>query len=442
MRITKFLATITGLLGLAMSTTTVTAKPQISMTPELGHSVLLKNKAQKAYIRVILEGSEIENTEDRTPVNIAIVIDKSGSMSGAKLERAKDAAIMAINRLTKDDIVSVISYDTKVRVIIPSTYVTNKRALEDKVDRLRAGGSTALYDGVSAGIGEVKEYLSRNKVNRVILLSDGLANIGPSSPEELGELGRSVAKDGISITTIGLGLGYNEDLMSKLAFNSDGNHAFVENENDLVKVFNSEFGDVLSVIAQDIELEFEFEDDIRPLRSLGRSVNISGSKAVFQMNQMYSSQKKEFILEVDVPKNIDASKIKVARIKLKYTDMKTKKQATNENTLETTITASEADWQNSANKTVMSSVSKQIAIKENERAVKLRDKGKIKEARKVLNDNAVYLKEQSKRYDAPELEVLSESNSKDAQNLDARNWQKSRKLMRARQYKGKTQQSY
>ncbi len=102
------------------------------------------------------------------------------------------------------------------------------------------------------GSSEVRKFINRNRVNRVILISDGIANVGPSSPEALGNLGASLGKEGISVTTIGLEAEYNEDLMTKLAMYSDGNHAFAETPQDLARIFDHEFNDILSVIAQDV----------------------------------------------------------------------------------------------------------------------------------------------------------------------------------------------
>ena len=121
-------------------------------------------------------------------------------------------------------------------------------------------------------------------MNRVILLSDGQANVGPKSATELGELGMSLGKEGISVTTIGLGAGYNEDLMANLAGYSDGNHAFVENAEDLVRIFNYEFGDVLSVVAQDLVIRIQLMDGVRPMRLLGRDGEILG------LNRHYPSE--------------------------------------------------------------------------------------------------------------------------------------------------------
>src|SRR6185436_579493 len=136
---------------------------------------------QTSYVRVGLTGIPINDT-GRTPVNVAIVLDKSGSMAGEKLRKAKEAAIVSIDRLGPNDIVSVIAYDQTVEVLVPATKVSDRLALHRAIERLSADGNTALFAGVSKGAAEVRKFLDPHRVNRIILLSDGQANIGPSSP--------------------------------------------------------------------------------------------------------------------------------------------------------------------------------------------------------------------------------------------------------------------
>lgn len=416
----------------------------IAIKTELGQESYYYEKGGKTYLRLDLEGLRHDDTE-RTPVNIAIVIDQSGSMNGAKIAQAKEAAIMAVERLGPDDFVSIITYSNRARVLIPSSRVTNHTEFRHKIRNIRAGGSTALYDGTKLGIDEVLDYLDENRVNRVILLSDGLANIGPSSPEALGKLGQRAAQKGISITTIGLGLGFNEDLMTRLAYASDGNHAFVRNERDLVGIFNKEFGDVLSVVAQDVEIIIECHIGFRPIRVLGREAEISGRKVRLKMNQLYAAQQKHIILEMEIAGDFDGEAAPLADVVVDYRSMKQKTRHTVRDKASARFTKSRQDAKRTINKRVMSSVVEQIATERNEKAVKLRDRGLVKEARKELESNAAYLKEEARNLGgafAPALNEMAKKNKADSERLDDRNWAASRKEMKARQYKQKTQQSY
>ena len=174
-----------------------TQPSQLSLDVAVNQSVLMTGHKQKAYLRVGLRGFPLDDPEQRAPVNIAIVIDKSGSMSGQKIKKAKEAAIMAIQRLNSRDIISVVTYDSTVNVLVPATKVSDRERIFRKIRAIRAGGSTALFAGVSKGASEIRKFLSEERVNRLVLLSDGLANVGPSSPAELGDLGVSMIKEGV-----------------------------------------------------------------------------------------------------------------------------------------------------------------------------------------------------------------------------------------------------
>jgi len=442
MRLTQKLISVCALL-LTSATSPLLAK-DITLRTQLGQDTYLNERGTKTYLRVDLEGIRHEQSE-RTPVNIAIVIDKSGSMGGNKIEQAKEAAIMAVERLNEDDYVSIITYSDRVDVLIPSTRVTNYTQLRHQIRSIRANGRTALYAGTKRGVHELEEFLDENRVNRVILLSDGLANVGPSKPSDLERLGQRAAQKGISITTIGLGLGFNEDLMTKLAYASDGNHAFVRNERDLVDIFNKEFGDVLSVVAQDVEIFIECKIGFRPIRVLGRQAKIEGQSVRLKMNQLYAAQEKHIILEVEVTDTLDEGVAPLADVTIDYRSMKQKSRlkARGQATGEFTKSKSRAD--NSINKRVMSSVVEQIATEQNEKAVLLRDQGKIKQAKKLLQDNAAYLKKEAENLGenfAPALNEMAKKNKMESQNLEGNNWAASRKSMKARQYRQKTQQSY
>lgn len=415
---------------------------QVKVNVALGKPYLLADQKQTTYLKVSLIGYPIDERERRTPVNVALVLDKSGSMSGEKLRRAKEAAMMAIDRLSPNDIVSVVAYDNTVEVLVPATKVSDKDAIKRDIGRIQAGGGTALFAGVSKGAAEVRKFSDRNRVNRVILLSDGLANVGPSSPAELGDLGASLIKEGISVTTIGLGLDYGEDLMTQLARRSDGNHAFVENASDLARIFNSEFGDVLSVCAQEVTLKIRCGDGVRPIRSLGRDADISGQTVTVYLNQLYGNQEKYVLIEVEVPASRDGRSREVADVSVSYANMATRNSDTIRRSASVRFTDSARVVEEKTDAAVMASAVEQIAIDNNKLAVALRDKGKLEEARTVLNDNAAYLDENAKKYNAPQLREYSDMNKDNAEKLDSSSWNSNRKGMYKEQDTRERQQSY
>jgi Ca-activated chloride channel family protein len=408
----------------------------------MSQSVLPADKKQMSFLKCGLSGFRLEGGKQRSPVNVALVLDKSGSMSGDKIARAKEAAISALERLNSDDIVSVVTYDSTVSVVVPATKLTDRQAIIERLRQVEAGGSTALFAGVSKGAEELRKFLNKERANRVILLSDGLANVGPQSASELGDLGRSLSKEGISVSTIGLGLDYNEDLMTSLARESDGNHVFVENSTKLVEVFNREFDDVLSVVAQEVVIKIHCRDDVRPVRTLNCDAEITGQDVYVKMNQLYSEQEKYVILELELPPRPSGSAMEVADVSVSYTNMETKTEDRLSSVVGVNFSSTLASVEASINRPVMEQCVLQLANLQNQEATVLRDRGEISEAKQRLEANALFLKSNADKYDSAVLLQRSLDNRNQANAVEKdEDWKRNRKSMRAIQYSDATQQA-
>lgn len=415
---------------------------QVKMEVNLANPQLEAGVKNTTYLKVGLTGFELDAKAERAPVNVTLVIDKSGSMSGEKIRQAREAAKMAISRLDEDDIVSLVAYDSTVHVLIPATKMTDKDEVLRRIDELGSGGSTALFAGVSKGAAELRKFHDRERVNRVILLSDGKANVGPSSPGELGELGASLVKEGISVSTIGLGTGYHEDLMAQLALKSDGNHIFIEHAEQLAQVYDEEFGDILSVVAQEISIEIDVEEGIRPVRVLGRDADISGQNVIAQLNQLYSEQEKYVILELEVPESRPELSRQVATVKVSYANMETNTLDELSSTVGVKFVANAGQAAEAVNQTVMVDCVTQIANDNNITAMKLRDQGKVQEAQDLLHQNFYFCRTNADWLKSEKLSTMATNNRVDWINVqkDDSDWAISRKGQVYRQIGNVSQQ--
>ncbi len=413
---------------------------QVKLDVSMAQPTLLAEKKQTTHLKVGLTGFKMSPESKRAPINVALVLDKSGSMSGNKLARAKEAAIWAVRRLDDQDIVSVVVYDSTVRVLVPATKLTDKEAVCRQIGDVSAGGTTALFAGVSKGAAELRKFIDRKRVNRVILLSDGLANVGPQTPSELGQLGASLIKEGISVSTMGLGLDYNEDLMTKLAQRSDGNHLFIEKAEDLAKAFDFEFDHALSVVAQEVAITINLSGDVRPVRVLGRDAEISGRRVTVHLNQLYSGQEKYVLLEVEVPSTKAAKTREIARVDVSYANMETKTTDRLSSTVSVNFDDSQEVVERNANAEVMAECVLQIANYSNMLATALRDRGDIEGARKALIDNAKYLQYNASKYNSAKLGSRYRSNLEQSKKLGGKDWAGSRKQMREFQHEDAYQQ--
>lgn len=413
----------------------------IKIASGLATPVMLANDDQTAFLRVALTGFELDSNVERAPLNVALVLDQSSSMAGEKIQRAKEAAIMAVSKLSANDVVSIVTYDTTVRVLVPATKAANKDKLYQAIELIRANGNTALFAGTSKGADEVSRYLDSERVNRVVLLSDGMANIGPDTPKELGQLGKALAKKGMSVSTIGLGLGYNEDLMTQLANYSDGNHDFVKDYGDLARVFDHEFGDAMSVVAQDVSVEIVCDDGVVPLRVVGRDGTIIGNRVTTKVNQLYSSQENYIILEVKVPAANDGSKRKVATVNVNYNNMATKKSETKRDEVAVSFSSDNQRIAQAIDKVAYESAIEQVANATTKQALELRDLGNVEAAKTALVSNASYLEKAAQLISSPKLERQSKESLKEAKVVEQdKNWNASRKAIKAKTYKRSKQQ--
>jgi Ca-activated chloride channel family protein len=419
---------------------------QIKLKVQPGQSLLAAGEVQTTFIKIGLEGLPVAPAKQRPPINVALVLDRSGSMSGEKINQAKAAAHKALDYLQPEDTLALVIYDDQVEVLVPSSPFRDRQHFERAIDSIQVNGRTALYGGVSKGAEELRKFVKENRVNRLILLSDGLANVGPSTPAELGELGRQLGAEGMSVTTIGLGLGYNEDLMVRLAGASDGNHAFVEKPEQLAEVFANEFGELVSVVAKDVIIIIHCQNGVKPLRALGREAKIEGARVEARLNQLYARQEKYLLLEVEVPAGSAGADKDLANVELRYDDLHTRREEKQATAVRIAYTDAAEKAKSSVDKTVMIAASEQIGVEMDEQAVQLKDKGDTDGARKMLREKAAYLDRQAERYESKKLKEQSEQSLQAeeaaAAPVGSSDWNKARKNMRADQYSIKKQQSY
>src|SRR5262245_15064286 len=363
------------------------ADKPVTLETRLAQPVMKTGETQKNYLRVALNGCEPKRSNDRTPVNVAFVIDRSGSMGGARLAQVLAAAIMAVNRLDQNDIASVVIFDDKVDILIPSQPVSDRAMFADRIRQVGVRGSTAIHDGVMEGAREVRKSKDARRLNRVVLLSDGQANVGPRNPSDFARLGRELLGEGISVSTIGLGLGYNEDLMLQLARASDGNHAFANAPNDLIQIFNREFDDVLAACAQTVSIDVEAGPGVKLTRALSRDGSLQNDHASFQMNQVYAATEHYVLMEIEVESTTTADEHDLGRVQVSYTVPETGARETIHVPIRGRFSANADEVKAARDQTVTVAVVEQTARARAQQAVKLRDQGKHTEAAKLFQQN-------------------------------------------------------
>ncbi len=356
------------------------ARPLVTCTVLPDREVLPADASVKTVIKVLLDVPETPREAERPPVNVALVLDRSGSMSGNKIVQAREALAQALRRLTPRDIVSVVIFDHEVETLLPAQPARYTEEIEARIHGIQPRGMTAIFGAVSQGAAEIRKNMEGAYIHRIILLSDGIANVGPSSPGDLGRLGAALMKEGISVTTIGMGLGYNEALMAQLARQSDGNHYFVESEHDLPRILAAELGDLLSVVARRVVVEVECPPGVQPLRIIGRDGEIRGQRAEIQMNQLYGGQAKYALLEVNVPPTQADRTLELAVARARYENALTSRLEESEARGAARFSADEETVRRSANPDVQREVTFNVMAEVREEALDLHQAGRQDEA--------------------------------------------------------------
>jgi Ca-activated chloride channel family protein len=297
---------------------------EIELRANFENSYVLKGKNdEEVFMAVQVLTGKKQASDKRTPLNVSLVIDQSGSMSDeGKLDYAVKAAEMAIDNLTSEDYLSLVTYESGVRIWQKSQKVGDKSALKAMLRRLRPEGSTFLSGGMEAGYSEVANTYRANYINRVLLFSDGLANQGITENTDLQEIAKNkYQKNHIAISTFGLGLGFNENLMTNLAEYGRGNYYYIDKSQKIPEIFRREMQGLLSVVAQKAQVKIQFPiSHFEVQKVYGYEYKVIDNEVVVDFNDLFAEEEKVILLKLRLKKTI--TQAMDFNVQLTYEDVK------------------------------------------------------------------------------------------------------------------------
>ncbi|PIE17034.1 MAG: hypothetical protein CSA66_06945 [Proteobacteria bacterium] len=283
--------------------------------------VLIDGPDDVVYVVVDVYGADVAQVVERPPMNVALVLDRSGSMAGDKLDAAKAAAVSLLDDLADGDRVALLSYASDVTVELPSAPLDGHQRgrLERVIAGLRAVGGTDLGRGLQRGAAELMRGYDPADLNRVILLSDGRPTVGEAEPWRLETLAARWLEQGVSVTTMGIGVDYNEDLMTGLALSGGGNYYYVEHPYEMAQVFERELRGLGHTVARDLEVVLDLPAGVSVSDVYGYRWSARGDDFVIQLASLSAGERRRVLLALEVPAT-HRGPLTVARGELRYRD--------------------------------------------------------------------------------------------------------------------------
>ena len=298
--------------------------------PKAGEAVALDvrwgsdvvSSGREAVLQVGLSTALAHDRQQLRPLNLSIVIDKSGSMADDnKLTRVKSALLTLVSQLRTSDVLSIVIFDSEAQVLLPAQEVLDKDRVKDLIREIEPGSSTNLSAGLMLGYQEASKHFRTDSTNRVILLTDGIANRGVTDPKRIAQESTSYNDRGIDLSTIGVGLDLNKDLLSTLAKSGRGLFHFVADSEDIEKVFVKELQSLISPVASEPNLEIEYGPGLRLEKVYGYEPRLGGNSVKLKLDNLNSGATEVVLLRFKSRgEDVDISHLPV-KVRLSYYDL-------------------------------------------------------------------------------------------------------------------------
>ena len=282
---------------------------------------------QEAVLQIGFSTALATDRQQLRPVNLALVIDKSGSMGDAdKISRVKSALLALVPQLRDTDTLSIVVFDTGAEVLLPARSLTDRGYVRQLIREIAPGGATNIHAGLMLGYREVRKNYRKDATNRVILLTDGIANRGETDPEKIAQDSLRFNDQGIDLSTIGVGLDLNKDLLRELAKSGRGLFHFVADAEDIEKVFINEVQSLVAPVAYEPNLDIDYDPALELEQIYGYEPQFRKSGVKIKLDNMNSGLTQVVLLRFRLAdKRAIPSSLSV-NVRLSYYDPEQKEQ--------------------------------------------------------------------------------------------------------------------
>jgi Ca-activated chloride channel homolog len=273
----------------------------------------------EAWVQIGIQAKSAK-PETIAPLNLALVIDRSGSMDAPeKMPYLKRSLRVFLQSLAANDVVSIVAYSTEPEVIVRAREVGDGGWIDQAIARLEPDGSTDLHGGLMLGFREVDRGFDVRRNNRVILLTDGIANVGVTDPDRIAADAQEYNRRGIHLSTIGLGREFNDALLSRLAIQGQGAYHYIDSAEEMDKVFRKDVLGLVQKAAGDLSVQFRPGDGVRLVGLTGYEGRPPAGPVEVRLRDMGSGDSQVVLAQLDVAPGPEGRRM-LAEVELKYTD--------------------------------------------------------------------------------------------------------------------------
>jgi Ca-activated chloride channel family protein len=260
----------------------------------LSHTRVLAGTNESVFAEVRLAADASERSGDRAPLALVVVLDTSGSMEGEKIDRAKDSVLGLLRDMRDSDEIAVVRYSSGAELVQPLARLGEVReGLTVRVRRLEAGGGTNIPSGLEMGLRTLSEA-ETGRVRRVVLVSDGL----DSTRARAERLASDSAERGITVSSMGIGLDFDESYMSSVARDGHGNFAFVNDGAALAAFLTRELHEASATTVENATVRIALPKGMRFVHATGAAAHVEGDSVVLRMGSLFAGDERRSVVEL------------------------------------------------------------------------------------------------------------------------------------------------
>ncbi|NVB78081.1 MAG: VWA domain-containing protein [Kofleriaceae bacterium] len=289
----------------------------VTMTAESTTALVTASSLTELGLRVRIVGKALPDA-NRPPLNLGLVLDTSGSMEGKPIEALRASAKALVGKLRDGDRLSVIAFHSRADVLVNSASITadTRKQIDKAIDGIQARGTTDLAAGLAQGLSQVVSYRMPAGINRIVLLSDGVPNTNVQLPGTIA----AIQQNGISVTSLGLGIDYDTQLMTQIARDTGGAFHYLDEPESIAAVFDEELSKMTTVVARNVQLTIEAGPGVafQPMPGL---TNVGNGKFTAVIGDLAAGEVRDLMFPVKVTARGDGSTVELALATLAFDDV-------------------------------------------------------------------------------------------------------------------------